>query len=232
MRNTFFSLLAATVSFWSWSASAEGETERFKEAEWDWHPGDLIFRNDINEFDELVRRADGAKWASVGILRSSSGGPRVLYVDEKAGVTEAMLYEFVDGLKSDDYAVYRIEDVDPNEPDKLMVQGPLASYAVLSAYGAPVDNHLLFGNGSYYNAELPFEAALSAGISLGSPRPIEELASVDEDLRTALLTRLQDHPYCVVALAPDNCWDVLKSISIATPSVLMASDHVRQVFPI
>ena len=125
MRNTFFSLLAATVSFWSWSASAEGETERFKEAEWDWHPGDLIFRNDINEFDELVRRADGAKWASVGILRSSSGGPRVLYVDEKAGVTEAMLYEFVDGLTIDDYAVYRIEDVDPNEPDKLMVQGPL-----------------------------------------------------------------------------------------------------------
>lgn len=32
------------------------------EAAWDWRPGDLIFLNGVNEFDEVVRQAEVGKW--------------------------------------------------------------------------------------------------------------------------------------------------------------------------
>lgn len=79
------------------------------EARWDWRPGDLIFLNGVNELDELFRQVEGGEWASVGVLRPSSGGPRVVYADAAAGVTEVMLYEIEDARGPADYAVYRLK---------------------------------------------------------------------------------------------------------------------------
>lgn len=91
------------------------------EAGWDWRPGDLIFRNGINDIDEAVKRSFGLRWASVGILRASSGGPRVIFASQSDGVTEEMLYEHVEGLSSDEYAVYRLRDLNPDyDPEELM----------------------------------------------------------------------------------------------------------------
>ena len=56
------------------------------EAAWDWQPGDLIFLNGINALDELIRQAEGGDWGSVGILRPSSGDPRVVFADEETGL--------------------------------------------------------------------------------------------------------------------------------------------------
>ncbi|MFV0292680.1 MAG: hypothetical protein ACK5II_05485 [Paracoccus sp. (in: a-proteobacteria)] len=64
----------------------------------------------------MIRDAEGGEWASVGIMRSSSGSPRVVYVDQEEGVTEVMIEEFIDGLSDDEYAVYRIPALDPNVP--------------------------------------------------------------------------------------------------------------------
>lgn len=76
------------------------------EAAWDWRPGDLMFRDGINDIDEAMKRSFGLQWASVGILRSSSGGPRVAFVKQSDGVTEEMLYEHVEELSPDEYAVF------------------------------------------------------------------------------------------------------------------------------
>lgn len=145
------------IAFLSAPAHAEGTdwAMAMAEAEWDWHPGDLIFRNGINDQDELLRDAEGGAWASVGILRASSGGPRVVYADQDQGVTEVMLYEFVDGLGPDDYAVYRIDALDPNRPGQQMQMGPIATYALTVAYGAGFDSHMLPDDDMFYNADCP-----------------------------------------------------------------------------
>lgn len=98
---------------------------RAKEAAWDWRPGDLIFRDGINPLDDAVKRALGLRWASVGILRASSGGPRVIFADQETGVTEKMLYEHVEGLSPGDHAVYRLRDLEPDyDAEALMWAGP------------------------------------------------------------------------------------------------------------
>lgn len=86
------------------------------EAPWDWHPGDLIFRNGFNELDDLIRDAEGGQWASVAMLRAASGDPRVVYVDPDQGVTEMMLDDYIAGLGTDDYAAYRVAALDQNRP--------------------------------------------------------------------------------------------------------------------
>lgn len=80
----------------------------FDEAVWDWRAGDLIFRSGIDPLDDLVAASTGARFGSVAILRASSGGPRVVYVDPEIGVTEVMLDEFVSGLDQSDYTAYRV----------------------------------------------------------------------------------------------------------------------------
>lgn len=111
-----------------------GHYEMMKEAEWDWQPGDLIFRNGVNEIDETVKRALGLRWASVGILRASSGGPRVVYAHQERGVYEDMLFDYVEGLSSDDYVVYRLSGVDPGyDPQDQMGSGPLVRLALSPA---------------------------------------------------------------------------------------------------
>lgn len=114
-----------------------------EEAAWDWQPGDLIFRNGINEIDEALKRTLGLGWASVGMLRPSSGGPRVVFVDPSRGVTEEMLYAHVDGLSADGYAVYRLRDLNPgHDPETdVMTVGPMVGFALSIAYGAPQDRH-------------------------------------------------------------------------------------------
>lgn len=134
--------LSATAQQADWA-------EIMREAEWDWRPGDLIFRNGLNDLDEMIRQAEGAAWSSVGIVRAASGDPRVVIVDETEGVTERMLYDHIAGLAPDEYAVYRIDALDVNAPGDQMEMGPVASYALFVAYGAPYDAARMFGNGTY-----------------------------------------------------------------------------------
>lgn len=195
------------------------------EAAWDWRPGDLIFLNGVNEFDELVRQAERGKWGSVGIMRPSSGDPRVVFVDEARGVTEVILYEITDARAENEYAVYRIKDA---APDSL---GLLTNYSLLSAYEEPFDHLMLFGNGSFYNAELPFEAAMSAGYPLAKPQKLAELTDMDSPLAKAVLTGWQGHPYCVAALSETDCWEQVKNIAVVTPGALLASGALEQVYP-
>ena len=212
-----------------WPSHAQEPSEDWRammaEAAWDWRPGDLIFLNDVNEFDELLRQAEGGKWGSVGILRPSSGDPRVVFVTQAGGVTEMILYEITDVRTGDDYAVFRIKDAVPQG------LGLLTNYSLLSAYGKPFDHQMLFGNGSFYNAELPFEAALSEGYIIAEPQRLADLTNVDSPLAKVILSGWQDHPYCVAALSEAECWEELKRIAIVTPDALLSSGALEQVYP-
>lgn len=195
------------------------------EAAWDWRPGDLIFLNGINDFDELIRQPEGGKWGSVGIMRPSSGDPRVVFASEGSGVTELILYEVTDVRTEAEYAVYRIKDAVPQG------LGLLTNYSLFSAYGKPFDHLMLFGNGSFYNAELPFEAAMSEGYTIAKPRKLADLADLESPLAEAILTDWRGHPYCVAALSEADCWEELKNIAVVTPGALLASGALEQVYP-
>lgn len=201
------------------------------EAEWDWRPGDLIFRNDLNSFDDAVRAVEGSDWASVGILRASSGGPRVVFVDEKVGVTEVMLDVFIEDISSDAYGVYRVQGVETQLPDGQHIQGPIATYSLFIAYGSPYDALVRFGNGRYYNAELPFEAALNAGVVLGAPKPIADLAFSGNEVWQRIMGDWENNPYCVAATTIDECWSFTSDAAMMTAGVLIASSRLDQVYP-
>jgi len=125
---TAASLLAAVMAASESNAQqAEDTSSLMAEAEWDWRPGDLIFRNGINGFDDAVRSAEGSQWASVGVLRASSGGPKVVFVDEDDGVTEVMLDVFIEDILSDQYAVFRVQGVATQLPDGQQIQGLMAT---------------------------------------------------------------------------------------------------------
>ena len=205
--------------------------EIMKEAEWDSRPGDLIFRNAMSEMDELVRQAEGGDWSSVGILRAASGDPRVVYVDGEEGVTEAMLYDYVAGLAPDEYAVYRIDELDVNTSGQQMTMGPVASYALFNAYGADHEWPGMFGNGAYYNAELPFEAAQSFGVTLGRPVRLSALVKTSPELREGLLERWKDYRLCRYSDTADECWEVMGQIAVITPSALISAPEMRRVYP-
>ncbi|NHF73335.1 C40 family peptidase [Paracoccus xiamenensis] len=205
--------------------------EVMREAEWDWRPGDLIFRNGLDDLDEMIRQAEGANWSSVGILRTASGDPRVVIVDRNEGVTERMLYEYIDGLAPDEYAVYRIDALDVNAPGKQMEMGPVASFALLSAYGAPFDERRTFGNAAYYNAELPFEAAKKFGVLLGQPVKLRDLGAANSALREKLLENWSDNRLCRHATSAEDCWNHMGAVAIITPGALIASGAMRQVWP-
>lgn len=207
--------------------------ELMAEAAWDWRPGDLIFRNGVNEMDEAMKRSFGLQWASVGILRASSGGPRVVYADQADGVTEVMLYEHVEGLTPGDYAVYRLRDLDPDhDPQDQMGSGPMVRLGLTIAYGAPFDDRLVLGDGAFYNAELAYLSALNAGISLGTPVRLRDLAEGSDDLDPQFRTLLESHRYCRHALSFDECWTHdLQNQSIVTTGSLIASGALDRVFP-
>lgn len=206
-------------------------TQVMREAAWDWQPGDLIFRNGQSDLDEMIRQAEGADWSSVGILRAASGDPRVVIVDEKEGVTERMLSEYIEGLSPQDYAVYRIDALDATAPGQQMEMGPVASYALFLAYGAPYDRLRMFGNGAYYNAELPFEAAQSFGVTLGTPIRLRDLGAANPALRDHLLTDWKDDRFCPYATSTEECWRDMGDVAIITPGALIGSGVMRQVYP-
>ncbi|MDO5631482.1 MAG: peptidoglycan peptidase [Paracoccus sp. (in: a-proteobacteria)] len=195
------------------------------EAEWDWRPGDLIFLNDLNSFDELLRQTEGGKWGSVGILRPSSGDPRVVFAHEDEGVTERILYELTDTRSGDEYVVYRLKDA---ETPGL---GLMTNYLLLSAYGSPFDQVLLFGNGRFYGAELPFEAAMSEGHVIAAPQRLGDLADMNSPLVKTILADWPAHPYCVAALSITDCWQDVQNIAIITPGALLSSNRLVRVYP-
>lgn len=195
------------------------------EAAWDWQPGDLIFLNGINALDELIRQAEGGDWGSVGILRPSSGDPRVVFADEEAGVAELILYEITDRRAPSEYAVYRIGGTSGNG------LGLLTNYSLFSAYGSGFDRLMLFGNGAFYNAELVFEAALSEGHVLGTPRKLAGLTAMEGPLAQALLAEWQAHPLLRCGAVGGECWEELREIAVATPGTLLASGRLEQVYP-
>ncbi len=203
------------------------------EAAWDWRPSDLIFRNGVNDIDEAMKRSFGLEWASVGILRASSGGPRVVYADPSDGVTEEMLYEHVQGLSTGDYAVYRLRDLDPDhDPDDLMWAGPMVRFALFIAYGAPFDDQFMLGDGAFYNAELAWHGALNAGIVPGSPIRLRNLVDGPGDLDPEFRKLLETHRYCRYELSFDECWSGnLRDQAVVTTDSLIASGELDRVFP-
>ncbi|MFV0292681.1 MAG: hypothetical protein ACK5II_05490 [Paracoccus sp. (in: a-proteobacteria)] len=90
---------------------------------------------------------------------------------------------------------------------------------------------MLLGNDSYYNAELPYVAALNFGVVLATPVALEKLGAQSPALLDALLTDWKEHPFCIVAASREECWDAIKGISVVTPALLTGSDSVTRVFP-
>ena len=217
-----------------------GLYDSLQEAAWDWHPGDLIFRNGMKTRDELIRDAEGGRWATVGILRAASGDPRVVYVDDRLGVTETMLDQFIDGLRDDDYAVYRVTKLDVNTvPGRQMQQDPISRYALFTAYEHEYDPLMQLGNGGFSNADLPWIAALNAGVRLGDPVTLDALVrgagkvrrGQAMALREDLLRNWRDHPHCVVQSTKQDCWQMIKGFAVITPRVLIESPALTQVYP-
>lgn len=107
-----FCLPAGAQEDGSWALPELGQMDHpaiTAEAAWDWLPGDLVFRNNLNDFDEAVRENESGQWASVGVIRPSGGGPVVIYVDEKQGVTETLLDFFI---ADEAYAVFRVTSLE------------------------------------------------------------------------------------------------------------------------
>lgn len=196
------------------------------EAAWDWLPGDLVFRNNLNDFDEILRENESGDWASIGVIRQSSGGPMVVFVDEKEGVTETLLDNFIDG---EAYAVYRVDGLDDVRSESYDL-GPMALYA-LHRYGFAYDNELTFENGKFYNSELVFAAALNAGVLLSMPKPLREITAPDAPLGEALLTSRMGHYPCIEATDPEMCWSWMRDLAIVTPGSILSSDALEQVYP-
>lgn len=238
MISASFAIAACCSTAWAQEAepdlSQPDTSTVMAEATWDWQPGDLIFRNDVNESDEMVKRALGLQWASVGILRPSSGGPRVVFVDMDSGVTEEMLDTYVEGLSRDEYAVYRPIHLNPNyNPNTdVMTAGPMAKFALSIVYGAPQDTQFLFGNGAFYSAELAYESALNAGIVLGSPVRLVTLLNSPQNLDPQFRQLLEAHRYCEYEVSFDSCWEgQVENLSIVTTDSLISSGALIQVYP-
>lgn len=197
------------------------------EAAWDWRPGDLIFRNGLNDFDEIVRENESGQWASVGVIRPSGGGPVVIYVDEKQGVTETPLDLFV---ADEAYAVFRVNSLEAVRAESYDL-GPMALFAGILAMHMPYDTEMMLENGKLYNAELPFAAAANAGVLLVMPKPLREITTPEDPLGKALLENRIGHFPCVEATDKEMCWGWLRNLAIVTPGMIASSDALEQVYP-
>ena len=205
----------------------EDYSKAFAEAAWDWLPGDLVFRNGLNDFDEVVRENEAGRWASVGVIRPSGGGPVAMYVDEDKGVTETPLDLFI---ADEDYAVYRVTRL-ANVRAESYDLGPMALFAGIQAMGMPYDTEMMLENGKFYNAELPFAAALNAGVVLVAPQPLRDVTTPQAPLGRALLANSIGHFPCIEATDMDMCWGWMRNLAIVTPGMLLASDQLEQVYP-
>lgn len=197
------------------------------EAAWDWLPGDLVFRNGLNDFDEIVRQNESGQWASVGLIRPSSGGPVVIYVDEDHGVTETPLDQFI---ANEAYAVFRVTSLKGVRAESYDL-GPMALFAGILAMDMPYDTEMMFENGKFYNAELPFAAAMNSGIMLAAPKPLREITTPDAPLGQALLKNRLGHFPCIEATDNEMCWGWMRNLAIVTPGLIISSEAVEQVYP-
>ncbi|MBU3030303.1 peptidoglycan peptidase [Paracoccus marinaquae] len=221
------SLVLATFSGSSAFAQDSDYTGMMAEAAWDWLPGDLVFRNGLNDFDEIVRQNESGEWASVGVIRPSSGGPVVIYVDQEQGVTETPLDLFIE---SEAYAVFRVKGLEAVRAESYDL-GPMALFSGIVAFGMPYDTELMLENGKLYNAELPFAAALNAGVMLVAPKPLRDVTTIDAPLGEALLENRIGHFPCIEATDTEMCWGWMKNLAIVTPGMIVSSDVVVQVYP-
>lgn len=112
-----------------------------------------------------------------------------------------------------------------------MEMGPVATYALFVAYGAPYDAARMFGNGAYYNAEPPFEAAQSFGVVLGQPVRLGDLGAASPALKVRLLENWSDDGLCRDAASAGECWKLMGQVAIITPGALIGSGMMRQVWP-
>lgn len=199
----------------------------FDEAAWDWRAGDLIFRSGIDPLDDLIAASTGAEFGSVAILRASSGGPRVVYVDPEIGVTEIMLDEFISGLDENDYAVYRVTGVG----DWGQNDSPISYNALLVAYGKPADVYRFPGGDAYYSAELVFLAALGAGVQLGEPSRLSELTRDRAELEDTFLNDWQENPYCQYIITERECWEIIKHTAVVTTDAIMTDPNLERLHP-
>lgn len=197
------------------------------EAAWDWFPGDLVFRNGLNDFDEIVRDNENGQWASVGVIRPSGGGPVAIYVDEQQGVTETPLDLFI---AEEAYAVFRVTSLARVRAESYDL-GPMALFAGILAMNMQYDTEMMFENGKFYNAELPFAAALNAGVLLAVPKPLRDVTEPDAPLGQALLKDRIGHYPCVEATDEEMCWGWMRNLAIVTPGMILASDALEQVYP-
>ena len=204
-----------------------GPTIMTAEAAWDWVPGDLVFRNGLNDFDEIVRENESGQWASVGVIRPSGGGPVVIYVDEQHGVTETPLDLFI---ADEAYTVFRVTSLASVRAESFDL-GPMALFAGILAMNMPYDTEMMFENGKFYNAELPFAAALNAGILLVVPKPLRDVTGPDAPLGQALLKDRIGHFPCVEATDKEMCWGWMRNLAIVTPGMILSSDALEQVYP-
>lgn len=235
MRSTLYRqmcvLRLALTSVYLFGAIASAEeadwTNIMAEATWDWRAGDLIFRSGIDPLDDHIATATGAEFGSVGILRASSGGPRVVYVDPEQGVTEDMLFDFIAGINPDEYAVYRLEAA-----GNLEDGGNLMSYyALYRAYGFPADPYYILGSDTYYSAELAYLAAFGAGVQLATPTRLGDLTPNAPELRDAFLAGWRDHPYCQYALTKQECWGVIREVAVVTTGAIMNDANLTRRYP-
>lgn len=199
-----------------------------EEAAWTWRAGDLIFRSGLDPLDDVIAEATQAEFGSVAIVRAGSGGPHVVYVDAEEGVTEAMLADFVVGLGVAEYAVYRPRDM----ADWGQGDSPISYNALLVAYGRAADRFRLMGGDTYYGAELVYLAALGAGVALGAPVKLSELAQDSPELEAAFLTDWQDHPYCTYVVSRDDCWDVLQGTAMVTTAGIQGASGLERLYPL
>ena len=204
-----------------------GSSLMTSEAAWDWVPGDLVFRNGLNDFDEIVRENESGLWASVGVIRPSGGGPVVIYADEQQGVTETPLDLFIE---DEAYTVFRVTSLASVRAESFDL-GPMALFAGILAMNMPYDAEMMLENGKFYNAELAFAAALNAGVLLAVPKPLRDVTGPDAPLGQALLKDRIGHFPCVEATDEEMCWGWMRNLAIVTPGMILSSDALEQVYP-
>ncbi|WP_162946786.1 peptidoglycan peptidase [Ruegeria sp. EL01] len=226
-RNIDLRFASVVACLACWTITPPVHAGEYDEAVWDWRAGDLIFRSGIDPFDDLIATYAGAQFGSAAIVRASSGGPRVVYVDPDIGVTEIMLDEFVAGLDESDYAAYRIREAG----DWGQSDSPISYNALLVAYGKPADRYRFPGGDAYYSAELVFLAALGAGVQLGQPIRLSELSQDRPDLRHAFLRDWQENPYCQYIATEQACWELIRDTAVLTTQAIMNDPDLERLHP-
>lgn len=226
-RNGSLGLTAVVTGLVFWAIAPPVHAGQYDEAAWDWRAGDLIFRSGIDPIDDMIATSTGSQFGSVAIVRASSGGPRIVYVDPDIGVTEVMLDEFVSGLDESEYAAYRIREVG----DWGQSDSPISYNALLVAYGKPADRYRFIGGDAYYSAELVFLAALGIGVQLGHPIRLSVLTQDRPDLQQVFLRDWRENPYCQYITTEQECWELIRDTAVLTTQEIITDPDLERLHP-